>query len=196
VALTCSVAGAADPVMPSLLMFGNETSPQGRWRLEVLESSDPESLAAARQTGAISVCMNAATEMGKKAQQQTTSECTSRTLKNTRSVAQIESTCPPQRKTVMTLTRESPSAILMEWNETGGQQKPTRMKARYHYEGPCKDSDPTMKFEKDSEACVQMRKSLAETNPLDACSGMPADQKAQCVRQIESSMASMAKMCQ
>ena len=87
--LSCGVAGAADPELPSLLMFGNDP-PQGRWRLEVLEATDPEVLAMTRQTGSVSVCMNAATEMGKRASQGSTSErCTTKTLQDTRNVAPI-----------------------------------------------------------------------------------------------------------
>jgi hypothetical protein len=196
-ALSCGVAGAADPEMPILLMFGND-APQGRWRLEVLESSDAEALAAARQAGSMSVCMNAATEMGKRESQPSTSEqCTTKLLQNTRTVAQIETICPPrQRKTVMKMTRQSASTILMEWTESGGDANSTRTKALYHYEGPCKTTDSTLSFDKNSEACAEMRKSLAETNPAEACSGMEPQYKEQCLRQIEQSLASIKNMCQ
>lgn len=96
----------------------------------------------------------------------------------------------------MTMTRQNPSTILMDWTESGGDAKSTRMKALYYYEGPCEKTDSAMSFDKDSEACAEMRKSLAETNPAEACSAMEPQHKEQCLRQIEQSLASTKSMCQ
>jgi hypothetical protein len=192
-----AAAVAADST-PRLLMFGNETNPRGRWSYEVLESTDPETRKLMGQAGQMSVCMDAANEMGReKDKNAPEDDCTTKILKNTASVAQVETVCPPDRKTLMTLTRESKDSVLFELTDAGGGGAPaSQMKGRYRYQGACSASDAAISFDKNSEVCQQMRESLKELDAASTCGELPAEQKAACLSMVESQLANVRKMCE
>lgn len=182
---------------PRLLMFGNE-SPRGMWRMEILESSDPASLKASKEMGSVSVCMDAAVQMGKQVATDLGSRCTTRTLSNTRASAVLETTCAGGRVTRVTMTRESAKALLVAVVESGGTIPASSMKSRYHLEGSCPDgaNSNVLKADKDSPECAEMRAEAAAMTPEAVCGSVPEEQKAACLKQLEATLASSMKMCQ
>jgi hypothetical protein len=195
--LVCFVlAAGADTKEPRLEMFGDQPSPRGLWKMELLEASDKELMANAKAISGMAVCMDAALEMGKKVKP-SESTCTQAVLKNTRAAAEIEMQCPDSGTTVMTMTRESKDTILFETVEKGKAGVVTStMKGRYHYAGECSADDSLMKLDKDSEACQRMRAETAAMSPEAVCGQLEGTQKAECVRRVESSLAKTRELCE
>ncbi len=193
--LVCfALAAGADTKEPRLEMFGDQPSPRGLWKMELLEASDKELMANAKAISDMAVCMDAALEMGKKVKP-TESTCTQKIVTNTRTEAQIEMQCPEGGTTVMTMTRESKDSILFETVEKGKAGVTSTMKGRYRYAGECSADDSLMKLDKDSEACQRVRAETATMSPESVCGQLEGTQKAECVRRVESSEKTR-KMCE
>jgi hypothetical protein len=187
-------AGAADTGKPQLKMFGDRPSPQGLWKMELLEASDPKLMANAKKLAETAICMDAAMEMGKNVKP-SPSTCTQTVLKNTSAEAEIEKHCPDVGTTVMTMKRESKDTILFETVEKGKAGVTSTMRGRYHYVGPCSADDNLMKVDKDSEVCQRARAEAA-AGPDASCAGLEGAQKAECIRRTEASLAASRKLCE
>jgi hypothetical protein len=187
-------AGAADTGKPQLKMFGDRPSPQGLWKMELLEASDPKLMANAKTLAETAICMDAAMEMGKGVKP-SPSTCTQTVLKNTSAEAEIEKHCPDVGTTIMTMKRESKDTILFETVEKGKAGVTSTMRGRYHYVGPCSADDHLMKVDKDSEVCQRARAEAA-AGPEASCSGLEGAQKTECIRRTEASLAASRKLCE
>jgi hypothetical protein len=185
---------AADSGKPELKMFGNRPSPQGLWRMELLDASDPNLMANAKTLAETAVCMDAVMEMGKNVKP-SASTCTQTVRKNTSAEAEIEKHCPDVGTTVMSMKRESKDTILFETVEKGKAGVTSMMRGRYHYVGPCSAGDSLMKADKDSEVCQRARAEAA-AGPEASCAGLEGTQRAECVRQVEASLAASRKLCE
>jgi hypothetical protein len=186
---------------PRLAMFNDQTNPRGRWEFEILESSDPETRQNLKTMGRMSVCMDAASEMARSSSTRSKTasgqdDCAQTIRRNTPTLAEVETRCPDGRVTVMTLTRESKQRILFESVESGGKAPTQSMKGRYLYQGACSADDSVMQFDRNSEACRQMRAQMATMNPDTVCAQMPADQKKDCIARTKASLEDAARMCQ
>jgi hypothetical protein len=188
--LWCALATGAHATELRLEIFGDQPSPHGLWKTELLEASDKDLMANAKTIFGAAVCMDAAAEMAKNVKP-TESMCTLKAVKNTRTVAQIEKQCP-EGTTVMTMTRESRDSILFETIEKGKAGVISTMKGRYRYAGACSADDGLMKLDKDSEACQRVRGETAAMSIETACGQLEGAQKADCVRRVESTR----KMCE
>lgn len=186
--------GAADTGKPELKIFGNRPSPQGLWRMELLDASDPNLMANAKTLAETAVCMDAVMEMGKNVKP-SASTCTQTVRKNTSAEAEIEKHCPDVGTTVMSMKRESKDTILFETVEKGKAGVTSMMRGRYHYVGPCSAGDSLMKADKDSEVCQRARAEAA-AGPEASCAGLEGTQRAECVRQVEASLAASRKLCE
>lgn len=187
-------AGAADTGKPRLKMFGDRPSPQGLWKMELLEASDPKVMANAKTLAKTAICMDAAMEMGKGVKP-SKSDCTQTVRKNTSAEAEIEKHCPEVGTTVMTMRRESKDTIFFETVERGNAGVTSMMRGRYHYVGPCGAGDSLMKVDKDSEVCQRARAEAA-AGPEASCAGLEGAQKAECIRRVEASLAASRKLCE
>ena len=193
--LYSALAAGADTTKPRLKMFGDEPNPNGLWKTELLEASDPALMANAKRISEMAVCMDAGLEMGKDVKP-TESACTRAVLKNTSSEAQIETECPERPTTLMTMKRESRDTIAFETIEKGKGGVVSTMKGRYHYVGPCSAGDSLIKADEDSELCQKMRAEAATTDPEAVCGRFEGTQKAECVRRVESTLEATRKACE
>jgi hypothetical protein len=193
--LWCALASAADTGKPRLKMYGDRPNPQGLWKMELLEASDPKLMANAKTLAETAICMDAALEMGKGVKP-SKSDCTQTVLKDTTNEAQIEKHCPDTGTTTMTMKRESKDTILFETIEKGKAGITSAMRGRYHYVGPCKAGDSLVQVDKDSEACQRMRAEAATRNPETECARLEGTQKTECVRRIETALENTRKLCE
>ncbi len=191
----CALATGADAPGLKLEMFDDHPNPRGLWKMELLEASDEDVMAKARASSEVAVCMDAAVGVARKGKP-AESPCTQKLLENTRTVAQIETRCPEGATSVMTMTRESSDSILFESVEKGATGVVSTMKGRYRYAGTCSADDGLMKLDKDSETCRRMRAETATMTPETVCGQLEGAQKADCVRRVESSLATTRKMCE
>ena len=188
-------AGAADTDKPRLKIYGGRSSPQGLWKMEIIEASDPKLMANAKTLAETAICMDAALEMGKGVKP-SKSDCTQSVLKDMTSEAQIEKHCPDTGTTTMTLKKESKDTIFFETIEKGKAGVISMMRGRYHYAGPCKAGDNLVQIDKDSEACQRMRAEVATRNPETECAQVEGAQKADCVKRVETALANARKLCE
>jgi hypothetical protein len=183
---------AADP--PRLSMFDDLGNQSGRWSIEMLDSSDPRMRQSLQATKGMSVCMDAAREMGRDMDRAAGAKCTTKVLRDTKSAAQFESACADGTRTQVTLTRESAKAVLFETAVTDPKGKPLTMKGRYHYEGPCKAGEAAIQLPGGNEKmCAQLKAMGA--SPEQACASAPAAQKAQCLEQMRATVEQMKRLC-
>jgi hypothetical protein len=68
------------------------------------------------------------------------------------------------------------------------------MTLRYTYEGACAEGSPAMRFDKDSDACRQMRGQLADMDPAKACANA-GERRAECEARVRAATEQMAAMC-
>jgi hypothetical protein len=115
-------------------------------------------------------------------------------LKDTPNVAQIEAKC--ERSAYRsTITREAANRYLIEGEGTGSTGEPFSMKARYTYEGACKEGAGPMSLDKNSPQCKRMRDQMAKMTPDKSCGKLTGDQRAMCEAQIQQSLAQINSMC-
>jgi hypothetical protein len=195
--LWCALAtGANDDLgKPRLKIYDNRSSPQGLWKMEIIEATDPKLMANAKTLSQTAICMDAALEMGKGVKP-TKSDCTQAVLKDMTSEAQIEKHCPDTGTTTMTLRKESKDTIWFETIEKGKAGVISTMRGRYHYVGPCKAGDNLVQVDKDSEACQRMRAEVAARSPETECASLEGAQKADCVKHIETALEKARQLCE
>jgi hypothetical protein len=193
-ALCVTTAVAADAPTPR--MFG-DAPPKGQWRMEILEAT-MGAKAEGQMPRTMTMCtdnlMQSARQPGGAASprgRERDSGCTSRLLKDTATEAVMESVCKDRTQRT-TMKRESSTALLIETEQTGSRGTSV-FRARYTYEGACKDA-PAASLGQESEACKQMRAQAAQMDPATACAQAGAGREA-CEKQMRQSMAQMQAMC-
>jgi len=117
-------------------------------------------------------------------------------LKDTPDEMMMESECPDATSRVL-MRREGAKSLLME-GEVKDRRGTSTMKMRYTYEGACQAGAgagaPAMRFDKDSEACKQMRAQLGQMDPAARCANAGA-QRADCEARLRAAAEQMAAMC-
>ena len=193
--LAASPALAEEPPVPQLFRgLGHE---QGQWRMEILEM---EGRGRSMQGGmpAMTLCTdNLFREARERSQRRGRSDCKYRLLKDTPSEMLMESECPDGTSRIL-MQREGQKSLLMQ-GEVKDQRGTSTMKMRYTYEGACQGGGPgggapAMRFDKDSQACRQMREQLGQLDPDKACANSGA-QRAACEARMRAAAEQMAAMC-
>ena len=179
-------AAAEDVVMPRMLK-GME---KGQWRMEFLENSQ---LKPGQKPPVMTMCtdnlMNAAKD--RQAKGKGDRQCTQRLLKDGADEAVMETVCPKRTYTT-TLKREGAGSVLAEMKATG--EHPMHMKMRYTHVGACRQGQPTMSFDKDSEQCQKIRAATAKMDPAKSCANAGANRD-QCEQTMRQRVAQMKAMC-
>jgi hypothetical protein len=193
--VSCALAAGADTTgRPRLKMFGDQPNPHGLWKMELIEASDQTLVANAKKLSETAICMDAASEMGQGVKP-TETKCTHSVVKDTSAEAEIEKQCPGVT-TVMTMRRESKESILVETVERGKAGIISTMKGRYRYAGPCDAGDSLLKLDKDSDICQRARAEAAQANPESVCGDLEGAQKTDCIKRIESALATSRQLCE
>jgi hypothetical protein len=183
-------ASVAEPPVPQL--FRGMSGEQGQWRMEILEMQGRDH---AMQGGmpAMTLCTdNLFREARARSQRRGRSDCKHRLLKDTPDEMLMESECPDGTSRIL-MQREGAKRLLMQ-GEVKDRRGTSTMKMRYTYEGACQGGAPAMRFDKDSQACRQMRAQLAQMDPDKSCASAGA-QRAACEARLRAAAEQMAAMC-
>lgn len=187
-ALVASSALADEPPVPQL--FRGIGAEQGQWRMEILEAEGRGR--TIRGGMAITLCTdNLYRDARERASRRGRGDCQFRLLKDTPDEALMESECPDGTSRI-SMKREGANSLLMQ-AEVSGRRGASTMKARYTHEGACTAQSTTMRFDKDSEACRQLRAQLAQMDPDQQCAR--AAQRADCEARMRAAAEQMAAMC-
>jgi hypothetical protein len=185
--LTVSMPAFAQD-MPVPKMFKGIQGEKGQWRMEILEGGGR----AAAKGMTITLCTDNLFDSANKNKPKGESSCKHRLLKDTADEAVVESECK-ERKTVVTLKRESAKSMLMTMESTG-PKGPQTMKMRYSHLGPCREGQGTMSFDKDSEQCKKMRERAAKMDPAKQCARQKSEREA-CEQRIRETAEKLSAMC-
>ena len=185
-AFAAAPALAQDPPLPQL--FRGLGAQQGQWRMEILEA---EGRGRTLRGGmAVTLCTD---NLFREAQERSArrSDCRIRLLKDSPDEALVETECP-DRTSRVSMRREGAKSLLMQ-AEASSSRGTLTLKARYTYEGACSAQGTTLRFDKDSEACRQLRAQLAQMDPDQQCAR--AAQRAGCEARMRAAAEQMAAMC-
>ena len=188
-ALAAAPALAEEPPVP--LLFRGISADRGQWRMEILEA-EGRGRTIRGGMAAVTLCTdNLYREARERGARRGSKDCRVRLLKDTPDEALMETECPDSTSRV-SMKREGPKSMLMhaEVERRGGT---STMKMRYTYEGACTEGAGTMRFDKDSEACRQMREQLAQMDPAQSCAN--SAQRAECEARLRAAREQMAAMC-
>jgi hypothetical protein len=177
-------------------VFKGVPTQKGSWRVEMLEMrrAGKDAPAGIGMKG-MSVCMDNALQLAKQGRQLGEQhKCKTAVLKDTPNVAQIEAKCEHSSYR-STITREGPNRYLIEGEGTGSTGEPFSMKARYSYEGACKEGAGPVTLDKGSPQCQRMRNQMARMSPDKSCGKLSGDERKMCEAQIQQSLAQINAMC-
>jgi len=181
-------AVADEPPVPKL--FRDIAAEEGQWRMHILEI-ERDGQAQPPRVPTISLCTDNVLKP-REARGAARAECSYRIEKDTSDEAVIESTCP-DRTSRVALKREGANSVLMQV-ESRGARGPARMKTRFTYEGACREGQGAMSFDKESEACRQMRAQAALMDPAQSCANAGA-QRGECEARMRAAVEQMSAMC-
>jgi len=183
-------ASHATADISALELFKGNNMQSGKWRVELLSSSDPQAKEIMGKMGNMSICADVAKEIAKNSKTDN-SDCNTKIIRNTSSVAEVEATCK-DGSSHMTMTRENKDSFLMEGSMTSKNEQPKTMKMRYTYEGACKSGDSLIQMDKNSEACQKMKAQMGGRDMTAMCASTPEQYRSQCEQQMKN----MMSMCQ
>lgn len=185
-------AQAADDLGNLQVFKGGAGSTQsGKWRMELISSTDPTAQEAMGKMGKMSICVDIAKQMTKNSGTQE-SDCTTKVIRNTAAAAEVEASCKNGSQSHVTMTREGKDSYLLDATMTSGKDsKPRSFKARYTYEGACQ-GESLIQMDKSSEACQKMQKETKGMDMSALCAKTPEQYRAQCEQQMKQ----MQAMCQ
>jgi hypothetical protein len=181
-------ASAEEPPVPRL--FRGIAMDKGQWRMELL-GGERDGRPVPGGMPAVTVCTDNLFKSQDKPGRGR-ADCKYRLLKDTADEAVMESDCPDGTGRV-SMARESATSLLMH-AEQKGKRGASSMKMRYTYEGACRVGQGAMSFDKESEACKQMRAQAANMDPAAACANAGA-QRAQCEARMRAAAEQMGAMC-
>lgn len=188
-ALAAAPALADEPSVP--LLFRGISPDRGQWRMEILEA-EGRGRTIRGGMAAITLCTdNLYREARERGARRGSKDCQVRVLKDTPDEALMETECPDSTSRV-SMKREGPKSMLMH-AEVSGRRGPSTMTMRYTYEGACTEGSGTMRFDKDSDACRQLREQLAQLDAAKSCAN--AEQRAECEARLRAAREQMAAMC-
>jgi len=180
---------ASDPPVP--LLFRGISPDKGQWRMEILEA-EGRGRTIRGGMAALTLCTdNLYREARERSVRHGRKDCQVRVLKDTPDEALMETECPESTSRIL-MQREGPKSLLMQ-AEVNGRRGTSTMKMRYTYEGACTQDSGVMRFDKDSEACRQMRSQLAQMDPGARCA--QSAQRAECEARTRAAAEQMAAMC-
>ena len=134
-ALCAPLALAQDLPVPKMFK-GMQGDQKGRWKMELLEASGR---AAGRNGMSITLCTDKLMDgMQRREKASAEAGCTHRLLKDTDDEAVVDSECK-ERKSTVTMKRESDKSMLMTVDATG-PRGPESLKIRYTHRGPCREA--------------------------------------------------------
>jgi len=123
--------------MPVPKLFKGLEGQKGEYKVEFLEGGP--AMKEGRRMPAMTVCSDNLIDSASRAEKRSRrgADCTRRLLKDTDEEAVMESVCT-ERKSTVTMKRESPKSLVMDIVSTGprGERK---MKMRYTHLGPCRE---------------------------------------------------------
>ena len=131
------LAGPAFPQeLPVPKMFKSMQADQkGRWKMELLEGSGR---AAGKKGMSITVCTDKLLDnVQRREKASAEAGCQHKLLKDTADEAVVESECK-ERKSTITMQRESDKSMLMTVDSTG-PRGPESLKLRYTHRGACRE---------------------------------------------------------
>jgi hypothetical protein len=195
-ALAAPPSAIADDEPPVPRVFKGVATQKGSWRVEMLEMHRPgKDAPAGINLKGMSICMDNAMELAKQGRQLGEQrKCKTTVLKDTPNVAQIEAKCEHSSYR-STITREGPNRYLIEGQGTGSTGEPFSMKARYSYEGACKEGAGTVSLDKNSAQCKRMREQMAKMSPDKSCGKLTDEQRKRCEAQLQQSQTQINAMC-
>jgi hypothetical protein len=194
--LAAPLLAMADEEPPVPRVFKGVPTQKGSWRVEMLEMrrAGKDAPAGIGMKG-MSVCMDSAMQLAKQGRQLGEQhKCKTAVLKDTPNVAQIEAKCEHSSYR-STITREGPTRYLIEGEGTGSTGEPFSMKARYSYEGACKEGAGPVTLDQGSPQCQRMRNQMARMSPDKSCGKLSGDERKMCEAQIQQSLAQINAMC-
>jgi hypothetical protein len=182
-------AFAQDTPIPK--MFKGMAGQKGQWQMEMLEGGGRAGKGMTMTLCTDNLMKPPASKDGKGAPK-ADSKCTHRMLKDTADEAVVETTCP-ERKSTVTMKRESAKSVMMTMDSTG-QRGEQHMKMRYTHLGPCREGQGTVTLDKNSEQCKKMREQAAKMDPAKQCARQKDDREA-CEKRMRDAVAQMQGMC-
>jgi hypothetical protein len=187
-ALFAAPALAADPPVPQL--FRGIGAEKGQWRMEILEAEGRGRSIRGGMAGVTLCTDDLLREARERAGRGARPDCKVRLLKDTPDEALIDTECPDGTSRI-SMKREGQKSMLMQ-AEAKDRRGTSTMTMRYTYEGACTEGAGTMRFDKDSDACRQMRAQLAQMDPAKSCAGA---RRADCEARVRAAAEQMAAMC-
>jgi hypothetical protein len=187
--LFVSTAFAQDTPVPK--MFKGMQGQKGQWQMEMLEGGGRAAKGMTMTLCTDNLMRNPAAKDGKGAPK-AESKCKHRLLKDTADEAVMESTCP-ERKSTVTMKRESAKSMLMTM-DSAGERGEQHMKMRYTHLGPCREGQGSVTLDKNSEQCQKMREQAAKMDPAKQCARQK-DNREQCEQRMRDAAAQMQGMC-
>ena len=185
-ALAAAPALADDPAVPQL--FRGLGAQKGQWRMEILQAEGRGR--SIRGGMAMTLCTD---DLFREARERSArrSDCRLRLLKDTPDEALIDIECPDGTSR-LSMKREGAKSLLMQ-AEIHNSRGASTMKARYTHEGACSAPGSTMRLDKDSDACRQLRAQVAQMDPDKSCAR--AAQRADCEARLRAAAEQMDAMC-
>lgn len=188
----CAALTLATPAfaqdMPVPKMFKGIQGQKGQYQMEILDGGGR----AAAKGMTITLCTDNLFDSAKRNQPKGESSCKHKLLKDTADEAVVESECK-ERKTIVTMKRESAKSMLMTMESTGAKG-PQTMKMRYTHLGPCREGQGTVTLDKESEQCRKMKERSAKMDPARQCARQKSDREA-CEQRVRETAAQLSAMC-
>lgn len=187
--LLTSVSLRADDTMDNLKIFKNGALQHGKWKIELLEGSDPKVSEMMKKTGPMSICMDIAKQMAKDYQHDNsqTKTCTPKVIKESTNQAEVETTCDNGTTIHSIVTRESNTVFTTDATITS-KESVRHMKARYTNQGEC-TGEGVVQMDKDSPACKMMKKNTQGADMSVMCARLQGDMREQCEKNMKNVMA-------
>lgn len=188
VALALPLAAAAEEIPMPRMLKGME---KGQWRMQILEHPGAK---PGQEMPAMTMCTDNLMKQAKAHRDESSDpqRCTERLLKDATTEAILEVSCP-ERTVTTTMRRESARSVLAEITSTG--ERPTHIRMRYTNLGPCREGQPVMTLDSNSEQCKRIEASLASMDPAKSCAGAGAN-RTECENGLRQQIAQAKAMCE
>ena len=177
-------AAAEDVPVPKMFRGMKE---KGQWRMDMLEGAP-----AGKAPPSMTLCTDNLLGQDHAPAQKMKSDCKQRVLKDTADELAVERTCPGRAPSTFSVKRESAKSVLAEVH-SGEKGAARTVKMRYTHLGPCREGQPSMTIDKNSEQCAKMKQAMAKMDPVKSCNGHP-DRPA-CEKQLRDQIKQGMAMC-
>ncbi len=180
--LLLAASAQAAGSLEDLAIFKSGGLTQGLWRVELLSSNEALLNQGANAVGKMSFCADVAKQMAKNNELDEQS-CKPKVLRNTKDAAEVDVTCSDGAHSHVKIDREGEKSYVLDSAMTDSDGKSRNIKARYSYEGACKN-DSVIQLDKNSAACKQL--STVDPAKIAAmCANAPEQYRAQCEEQAK-----------